>query len=778
MLISLDLETTGVEAQKDKIIEFGAVKFDLKGNQKTLQFFCDPGIPIPQIITHITNITDEDIKGAPKFEDKMAEVQEFIGDLPIIGHNIQFDTGFLRENGIPLKNPEYDTFELSTILSPGLPSYSLEILSEIFKVQHKEKHRALDDALAAMELFTKLIENFQALPKELIHKIHSLCEKTGWPLKNLLLQFPPINKKQEHLIETPQQPEAQIQIQHLKELNSTGHTFLIEKKPPYDSLAKELIKTIDQDSYIALSDKLFKRVEKELPDNISKLDSPERYLSTNRLKEYESKDFYKDYEFAALLKYLILQEKSQTGLLDEIKFINEEGKTITEVNIDKSECDLEKEPFFQKALKKDKNKPALCTHRYVITEKPKIKDILIFNLEEFTQSLQFESTIYLKLDLVLTPLQKLKDANPENHTIDSLISKTTILFGLIGVLFEKYNDRNSFYARLLTTNLEIDTKEWESIKNSIKNLIEISKELGEIVNEKTKIPLQAWKEKLMKLHSIFIEPGLNSSTIVIEKNLWEDIVIKKMINNLETPLKEILDNFKNYKIISENLDLNDNGKFIKKLYGLDNDIPLLIENSFNEDINIYITNDIPEKSFRDDEATELIIKNIMKKRGNTAIILNSKQKLQQFTLKLSEKLPKDIQIVSQLTGSIGKLQEKFKKDPDNSILLVTPIFWQKFKDHKLVHNLYIHKTPFEAPSSDFLTTNSTIFQNPFMELQVPQAIFELKKIINRITKGEIIILDSRLITKKYGNNFFEQLNKLGKTEIVNTASLTPISQDE
>jgi len=94
MFISLDLETTGFDKENDNIIEFGAIKFDLEGNQETLQFLINPQTSIPQIVTYITNISDEDVQDAPTIDEKAQEIQDFIGDLPIVGHNIQFDTGF------------------------------------------------------------------------------------------------------------------------------------------------------------------------------------------------------------------------------------------------------------------------------------------------------------------------------------------------------------------------------------------------------------------------------------------------------------------------------------------------------------------------------------------------------------------------------------------------------------------------------------------------------------------------------------------------------------
>ena len=77
MFISLDLETTGFDPIKDKIIEFGAIKFDLTGKREELSFLINPGIPLPQIITHITGITNKDLTSAPQFEEKSEERREY-----------------------------------------------------------------------------------------------------------------------------------------------------------------------------------------------------------------------------------------------------------------------------------------------------------------------------------------------------------------------------------------------------------------------------------------------------------------------------------------------------------------------------------------------------------------------------------------------------------------------------------------------------------------------------------------------------------------------------
>lgn len=778
MFVSLDLETTGFDPKNDRIIEFGAIKFDLEGNEEKLSFLVNPDTPIPQIVTHITNISDKDVKNAPRFEEKLEEVMKFIGDLPIIGHNIQFDTNFLAANGIPRVNPEYDTCQMASILAPGLPSYSLEILSEIFNLSHEEAHRALDDAIASQQLFLRLAEEFQKLSPEMIAKIHKLCEKTDWPLKKFILT---LNHKDAKATSTEKIIEkfSFTKPENYNQLIDAGKTALIEEPAPFNHLAKTLINDLDKDSYLALHHDLFRQIEQDLPDNIAKIDAPKRYLSLKRLETFQNKDFFGSDEFSALLKFLIWSEKTKTGLLSEVKLFNEEIELINKVNIDENIVKAEDEYYFKKALEKDENNAAICTHEYIIEKNPELNDLVILDFAQFEQTLYNHSSKYFKIEIILSPLLSLEEIEPENQTVKSLISKAEMFFGLIGLLFEKYNDRNPFTARTIISKNSMEHKEWQDAKSMILSLIEVSKELGEINNEQTFGYLQNWKNVLKNLHEIFITPDLRDNMIWIEKDFLENILLRQAPSSLKEDFNAIIEKCQNYKLIGENLDLEDNAQFIRDLFGIDPEIPLYKDSPFKEDTQIFITDDTPEREANEITLINELTKFITKKRGKIALLFNSKAKLKQFTLELGDKLDgTDIHIVSQLTGALGKLRQKFKRDPENSILLVTPHFWDKFKDYELIDTLFIHKIPFDPPSDPYITTTSRNFENAFVQFQIPLAIFGLKRTINRLQNGVAVVLDSRISTKPYGKAFMANLNNQAGTEIINLSSIQTFSQDQ
>lgn len=765
MFISLDLETTGFDANNDKIIEFGAIKFNLNGEKERLQFLANPGTKLPDIITHITGITDEDLINAPKFSEKTEEIIAFIGNLPIVGHNIQFDTGFLRANDIEIKNPEYDTCQLASILLPGLPSYSLEILSHQLKLEHEEKHRAIDDSIAAMELFIKLADHFSHLPTELIEKIKDLCKKTDWELKDFLLSIEPRDPKS---LEQKKETTVFKPSPYLKKILEIQESSLIEIKPPYRDLIKELSENIDKDSYISIPDQIFKQISDSLPKNIAKIDSPSKYLSLKRLEEFEKKDHFEKYEFTTLLKLLIWKEQTETGHLSEITLFNKEKTLIPSINIQANE---NTEYFFKKALEKDELSPAVCSHQYTIQKNPIAKELIILNSEKFVQSIAFENSHYLKLDILLSQLGILG----ENETTESLSSTSTIIFGLIGLLFEKYNDRNEYTARCEIKTDTLESSTCRDLISSIANLIESSKKLAEIKNEKNEIDLQNWKSSLKTLQDTFLKPNLEHNFIWIEKDFSENIVIRSYPYSTKESFQKIINNAEKFKIISENLDFNDDGAFTKNLLGLDNSVPLIKTEEKREDLEIFITQD---SSAEKDSVEKFLESYLPERKGRTAIIFNSKQQLSAFTLKLSKHLNNlNIKTVSQMTGSLGKLREQFKQDPDNSILFITPNFWENFKDHDLIDSIIIHKIPFDPPSIPYITATSKNYKNPFIEFQIPRAAFTLKKMINSLPntakQKEVVLLDSRLVEKDYGEVITENLKNLAITKIVNLSTLAP-----
>src|SRR3990172_3574823 len=95
-LVALDLETTGLEAERDAILEIGAIKFKGERMEGEFQTLVNPGRPIPQFVTQLTGITDAMVANAPRLTTVLPQLEEFVGEAPVIGHNVKFDLAFLN----------------------------------------------------------------------------------------------------------------------------------------------------------------------------------------------------------------------------------------------------------------------------------------------------------------------------------------------------------------------------------------------------------------------------------------------------------------------------------------------------------------------------------------------------------------------------------------------------------------------------------------------------------------------------------------------------------
>jgi DNA polymerase-3 subunit epsilon len=162
----LDVETTGLTARYNGIIEIGIVK--VKGLKITDRYstLINPGRQIPFYITQFTGITDDDTFNAPLFEEVADGITEFISDSVITAHNLSFDRSFLNKEYFLIgkekpDNPQLCTLRLSKRLYPELRSRSLASLSYHLKVKLLNAHRALPDAEATAQILIRMLKNLK-----------------------------------------------------------------------------------------------------------------------------------------------------------------------------------------------------------------------------------------------------------------------------------------------------------------------------------------------------------------------------------------------------------------------------------------------------------------------------------------------------------------------------------------------------------------------------------------------------------------------------------------
>ncbi len=178
--VAIDIETTGLEADRDAVIEIGAVRFNERRVENEWTTLVNPGRHIPEFITGLTGIDDAMVRQAPKLRDVAHELDAFVGDAAVIGHNIRFDLGFLQKTGILRYNEVIDTYELAAVLLPSAPRYNLGSLGAQLGVLLPATHRALDDAKVTQVVFLRLLERARELPIDLIAEFVRLSEPLDW----------------------------------------------------------------------------------------------------------------------------------------------------------------------------------------------------------------------------------------------------------------------------------------------------------------------------------------------------------------------------------------------------------------------------------------------------------------------------------------------------------------------------------------------------------------------------------------------------------------------
>ncbi|HLA45600.1 MAG TPA: exonuclease domain-containing protein, partial [Aggregatilineales bacterium] len=179
-IIALDCETTGLDMENDRITEIGMAL--CRGDEvvDTFQSLVNPEMEIPAKVVALTGITNQAVKDAPFMRDMLPEINTFIGDRPIVGHNLRFDLGMLMRYEVGTHNPIIDTYDLASFLLPTAGSYSLGAIVAQMQLTLDNAHRALDDAIASWEVYRRLWALLMEVDLEILREIMPQAEELEW----------------------------------------------------------------------------------------------------------------------------------------------------------------------------------------------------------------------------------------------------------------------------------------------------------------------------------------------------------------------------------------------------------------------------------------------------------------------------------------------------------------------------------------------------------------------------------------------------------------------
>ncbi|MBQ5332881.1 MAG: 3'-5' exonuclease [Oscillospiraceae bacterium] len=156
--VVVDLETTGLSPEKDRIIEIAAVKVENDAVTDKFSTLVNPHRHIDSYITELTGIDDSMVKNAPDISEAMPAFLKFAGNMTLLGHNIiRFDLRFLQAV-TSLEAYCVDTLDIANHMHTGSHGRSLTALCSRFKVINDNAHRALSDCLATHGVYQKMKE--------------------------------------------------------------------------------------------------------------------------------------------------------------------------------------------------------------------------------------------------------------------------------------------------------------------------------------------------------------------------------------------------------------------------------------------------------------------------------------------------------------------------------------------------------------------------------------------------------------------------------------------
>ena len=183
--VAVDLETTGLEFEKDEIIEVALVRFENGVPTENVDYLVKPTTAVLRpFIESLTGITNADIADAPDFASVAGSICSFIGDLPIVAHNATFDSKFLKNTmekvGIPFDHAVWDSLTLSRIAFQDVPNHRLDTLTQELNIERSRAHRALPDAEACGKLFVMSYEKIAKMDAWLLDALTRVAEGSDW----------------------------------------------------------------------------------------------------------------------------------------------------------------------------------------------------------------------------------------------------------------------------------------------------------------------------------------------------------------------------------------------------------------------------------------------------------------------------------------------------------------------------------------------------------------------------------------------------------------------
>lgn len=184
--VAVDLETTGLEFDKDEIIEVALVRFENGVPGESVDFLVKPTEAVLRpFIEKLTGISAADLESADDFASIAGKICSFIGDLPLVAHNAAFDSKFLKQSLLKVginydSHMFWDSLTLSRIAYQDVANHRLDTLTQALNIERCRAHRALPDADACGRLFVMCYEKISKMDPWLLDAFMRVSKNSDW----------------------------------------------------------------------------------------------------------------------------------------------------------------------------------------------------------------------------------------------------------------------------------------------------------------------------------------------------------------------------------------------------------------------------------------------------------------------------------------------------------------------------------------------------------------------------------------------------------------------
>ncbi|MBY5035196.1 bifunctional DnaQ family exonuclease/ATP-dependent helicase [Streptococcus gallolyticus] len=796
----VDLEATGTGSQA-KIIQIGIVIVEDGKILETYTTDINPYEILDSHIKELTGITDEQLAIAPDFGQVARKIYDLIGDAIFVAHNVKFDANLLAEalffEGFDLLTPRVDTVELVQLFFPTFEKYNLSVLSEKLNLDLDQAHTAIADAMATAQLLLKIQEKIQSLPRQTVEKILDLADNllyesrlvidevypclssylsekfeavhglvlqkpVGWPVPRRLSEEFSVNLALLGLEERAQQLffaqtissrlDSQTGIHFVQGQAGIGKTY---------GYLLPLLSQTDQPLLLVVPTKVLQGQMMENEGNklaetfhisMASIKSARHFIKLDTfLQVLERQD---DNRLVNLCKMQVLVwlTETATGDLDEFQQQYRFPSFYDEIRHDGN---LSRKDLFQSWDFWER-----------LQEKSRTSRVLVTNHAYFLEHLSDQESLFTNRILLVDEAQRFLLA------VENFSSQTIDIAQLLQLLQSKRDKATGILEKRLLESTSFELEKISKMKEHGRlipslDLEQLRQNLGELVDsdlqELTDMLARFddfWiEEKLVDQHRIRYLRGSFAQMVRVEDRLPFE---KQFYISATLELTKRLNMADLLGFEQATFDQLPSCKLENQLLLLPKDLPNVVDYSAEEHAQ-FIANHLSHLQELNQPILVLFT--------STSLLLAVSELLDQLEL---------AHVAQHKHGTETQVKKRFERG-EVKMLLGTGAFWQGVdfaQQDKLL--LVLTRLPFENPKDRLHQKINQelrkLGKSPFYDYSLPMMMIRLKQALGRTNRyrqqrSVVILLDTRLLSKKYGKQVREFLSKDYDLERISLAQL-------